>query len=370
MSLLYSKTFGRLQTLRTALAVFFLLPALAQAMPQEYSILAVGVDTSRSKAEAYAMDYARKRAVFLAASKMGVSDPAKAITQIKPELMPQIIRGATVQKTQRLGEKTYQQISVTIAEDALRAALNIKDSAAKPQDNVKHHSVLVIPVTVAPERTWVWEKENILRAPLSEELLRQSRGMVMLPSGDLQDLRLIDRENALKIEGEELLPMFERYGAEEILVAAMQLGPEKTIEPTRIILHRVTTKGVRDEALETVPEGENDTVEARTLAAARAIASAATQIASTTEEDPEDKLAKATKIKLRFVYATPKELAKLTESIRKAPGVLRLELPAIMLNNASGLIYLDGEKTALRKTLAAQGIVIRDLGEEWTASAR
>lgn len=344
----------------------------AWAIPQEYTVLAVGIATSKTKAEAYAMDYARKRAVFLATSKLGVANPEKAVMGIKSEALPQIIRGATVDKTQRVGEKTYQQIRVTIAEEPLRAALGLKaDAGEKVTSTARTHSVLLIPVAITPTKTWVWEKENNLRAPLSEELLRQARGLVMLPGGDLQDLRLIDRDNATTVKAEELKPMFERYGASEIIIAAMSTGKEGTTDPTKILLHRVTAKKIRDEVIEIPPEAAEDKSEVRVMAAARAIASAATQIASSTDDDENEKLAAATKIKLRFVYTTPRELARLTETIRRAPGVLQLELPAIMLNNVSGVIYLDGnDKAALRKQLAAKAIVIRDVGDEWTASTR
>jgi hypothetical protein len=231
--------------------------------------------------------------------------------------------------------------------------------------------VLIIPVTVTAAHTWVWEKENSLRAPLSDELLRQARGTVMLPGGDLQDLRLIDRENATRVTQVDLKPMFERYGAQEIIIAAMSVGPENTTEPTRILLHRVSADKPRDEVIELIPETPEEKIEPRIMNAARAIASAAVQIATSTADDDREKLAKATKIKVKFVYTTPKQLAELSKAIRTAPGVLQLELPTIMLNNVNGTIYLEGsDKAGLKKQLADKGVVIRETGAEWTASAR
>lgn len=370
MEFLYSKLATVWQSARQGLGAFLclaLLSAPAHALPQEYSITALGVDTSRIKAEAYAMDYALKRAVFLAASKMGISDPS-ILARIPPEKMSQIIRGATVERTERKGDKTYQQIRVTINEDQLRAALKLKAQEAAAEQPIR--SVLVIPVLVGIDKTYVWEKENPLRAPLAEELLRQSHGLIILPSGDLQDLRLIDRENALKVKMDDIAPMFTRYGVKEVVIAAASPGAEGTETATHVVLHRVSPKRLRDELLEIPPANKDEAMAQRVNNAARAVATAAMQIASASDESEEEKLAKATKIPLRLVYATPRELAKLTDTIRHAPGVLKLELPAIMLNNVNGVIYYDGDKETLRKQLAPKGVVIRDLGKEWTASAR
>ncbi len=354
-----------------ALALAMLVAAPAQAALQDYTIVALGIDTSREKAEALAMSYARQRAVFLATSKLGVPDPARAVLALKPESLNQIIRGATVQKTQRVDTKSYQQIVVSISEEPLRAALGLKPTETKPEATQNgHHSVLIIPALVTPERVWVWEKENSLRAPLSEELLRQSRGLVILPSGDLQDLRLIDKDNALKVKVDELKPMFERYGADEIVIAAMRAGAEGTMDSTKIMMHRVSAGYVRDELLEVQPEAAEEPMAARILAGARALATAATQIANSTESASKEALAKATQVKVRFMYRTPKELARLTDTIRHAPQVVMLQLPTIMLNDVEGVIYLEGEAASLRKHLAAQAVVVRDVGNEWTVSTR
>lgn len=374
MSTLYNQPKPLWQSALTAIAAFLLsigASAPAHAIPQEYTIVAMGVDTSRQKASNYAMDYAKKRALFMAAKRLGVVDPEKAIMALKPEVLAQVIRGTTVTKTQRVGEKTYQEIKVTIADEPLKAALGVKGDAAPAAPAGRNHSVLVVPVLVTPQKTWVWEKENTLRAPLSDELLRQAHGLVMLPSGDLEDLRLIDRENAHHLKLDELKPMFERYGVQEVVVASIAVGAAGSEDPTKILLHRVAANNPRDEVIELKPETAEDTTDMRILAAARAIAAATTQIASSTAEDEQDKLAKAAKLPVKFVYTTPKDLAKLTETIRTAPKVLQLELPTIMLNNVSGVIYLEGDdKDALRKYLAAKAIIIRDMGDHWTASAR
>ena len=344
----------------------------AHAATQEFTILAVGVDRNSERAADIALDYARKRALYLAIRKLGVAEPDKAAARISPDQMGQIIRGATVLQSKRKAEKTYQEVKVTINELPLRQALSLKDPETPigEVDASSMRNVLVLPALVTPKKTYVWDKENTLRAPLASELLRQAHGMLSLPSGDLADLRLIDGENVAKVKGDELKPMFERYGVSEIIIALYKAGTPGSEEPDKVILRRLNNFDPHDEALEIPVQVVTDTADIRTQHTAQAIASASVQIASATAQSMRQKLDAATKIKVKFIYAIPKEMGTMSDAIRHAPGVLLLEMPAINLNNVTGTIYLNGDKTALRKVLAAKGIICRDLGDQWTVSVR
>ena len=344
----------------------------AWAGSQEFTIMAVGVSNNSEKADAYALDYARKRAVYLAILKLGVSEAGAKAAKIPEDDWAQIVRGATVVQSKRQGNQTIAEIKVTVEDGPLRKALAYKENAGVigAVDAVPLRSVLVLPVVVTPKHTFVWEKENALRGPLSSELLRQAHGAVMLPGGDLQDLRLIDGENVAKVTMAELKPMFDRYGAQEIIIALVKPGTLETQEPDKVILRRLSVYQPNSEVIDIPPEKTTDSAQVRMAHTAQVVAQATVEIASSSVDDAQAKLKKAMKIPLHFVYITPRELAVMTDAIRHAPGVLLLELPAITLNNVTGTIYLDGDKTALRKALAAQGIVSRDQGNQWTLSVR
>ena len=61
------------QPLAVLMALFFM-AAPAQAAVQEIRVLATGVDRSSARAAEMALDYAKKRAVYLVARKMQVTD--------------------------------------------------------------------------------------------------------------------------------------------------------------------------------------------------------------------------------------------------------------------------------------------------------
>lgn len=356
------------------LALFLLaLPLPASAATQEFTVVASGVDRMSLKALEFAKEYARRRAVYLATYKLGVADAQGVAAKISPTDLNQIVRGITVLETRREGETTYAKISVTIVDEPLQRLLaiqNVATTIADDADSGAVRTVFVLPALVTPDKTWIWEKENILRRPLSTELLQQAHGSVILPSGDLQDLRLLDAANITKVTAQELKPMFDRYGADEIIIALVTLGAEHTNDPTQVILRRLSPMNPRDELLTIQPLNKEELADSRLARAAHAVARAAVQIATSTTADQRKLLAAAKKINVLFDYAIPLELGRMTQAIRQAPGVVSLEMPTITLNDTSGVIYYKGEQAALRQMLAGKGVIILEGKDGWTLSMR
>ncbi len=343
----------------------------AAAAVQDIRVVGVGSDTSSLQAAEKALDYAKKRAVYLATVKLGVANAGKILSKFTDEQFAQIIRGATVTQTRREGYITYSDVSVTIVDEALRRALKLPDDYGKARTKaIDARGVLLLPVYASKERAYLWEKENALRAPLAEEVRRQSYGSVLLPGGDLEDLRLIDYNNALTVGAEELAPMFKRYGADEIVVAVLTVGAAGTTDASSVLLRRITPTKSRNEVMEIPLSGADETSATRVGKAASAIANAVTQIATSTAERDQAARAAAKTIAVTFAYAIPKELARMQTAVRNAPQVLYLDVPSIALAQVAGTIYLKGEATALRELLVKQGVVVTTNGEGWRLSAR
>ena len=357
-----------------AVALFSILsPLPAFAGIQEYTVPAVGYGQTDEAGQAQALDYGRKRAVYLAVRKLGFGNPSDVAARIPPKDFAQIVRGATVLQYHRIGEKTYAQISVSIDDDILRKLLDVKDGPAtiSAQDNRQPlRNILVLPMLITPDKTFIWEKDNPLRKQLSIALLKQSHGMVILPAGDMQDLRLIDAKNAHTVTMAELKPMYDRYGADEIILAIATLSPPNTDTPTQVLLRRLSALNLPSEALEVAPDSTTDTADQRIEQTARAIATASVEIATSTSANEQAKLATSTKIKVRVDYAIPQELAHIEQAVNAAPGVLLFEMPQISLNSVSGTIYLNGDPVALRKSLTAKDIFVREKEGMWVLSVR
>ncbi len=319
-----------------------------------------------------AVDYAKKRAVYLFARKLQVENASAKVAALKPEEMKRIVRGATILNIRREKEITYADVSVSIVDTELRRALDLPAATAGTLgDTVSaSRSVLILPVYRTQERAYLWETENPLRELLRLEVLRQAHGAVLVPAGDFEDLRLIDHNNAAVVTGVELGSMFERYGAEEIIIATATPGAEGTIEPTSITLRRLTPKDVRVEVMKVPVVEVKETAATRLQMAAAAIASAVTQIATSTSYDERRALENASHLKVYFTYANPRELGKMQQSIRGAANVMALEIPNITLQNVSGTIYYSGERQTLKIDLAKQGIVVGERSDGWMLSLR
>ncbi|MFZ4540603.1 MAG: DUF2066 domain-containing protein [Rickettsiales bacterium] len=351
------------------LVVTLLNTSPATAGTQEIRVVGVGVDNSSLKAEARALEYARKRAVFLATRKLGVQNPAKVVAKFTDQQYGQIIRGSNVVQQRRVGDTTYSEVNITIVDEALRRNLKLPlYDELTPSTMVR--GILLLTVYVGKERAYMWEKENALRAPMSDEIRRQSRGGVLLPGGDLDDLRLIDYQNALTVKSDELKPMFERYGAEEIVIAILTPGTMGTMESSSVLLRRLKPEREHNEVMDIPPSVPEETSDTRLAKSATAIASAVTQIATSTAEREQAIRSKSKKITVRFAYATPKDLAFMEEAVRASPEVFSLDLPSIALAQVGGTIYLQGDDEALRQSLTKKGVVVTSINEGWRLSVR
>jgi hypothetical protein len=351
--------------------VLMLAPGAARAGIQEIRVVAVGIDSSSVAAEEKAMDYARKRAVYLASRKLGIKNVSKVVAKFSEKQFNDIIRGANVVQSRRQGEVTYSEVNVTIVDEALRRALKLPDAPAVPVADMKVRGVLLVPVYVGRERAFLWEKENQLRQPLWDEVRRQSKAGILLPGGDFDDLRLIDYLNALTVKVDELTPMFERYGAEEIIIAVMTPSTPGTTDASSVLLRRLNISGEeRHEVIEVPPESIEEASTIRLNKTASAIANAVTQIASSTAEREQAVRAQAKQLKVRFSYAIPKDLAFMQDAVRKAPETMYLDLPSIALAQVTGTIYLKGDDEALRASLVKQGVIVTTINDGWRLSIR
>jgi hypothetical protein len=363
---------GHWQWIAAMLCISLMLPALpAMAATQDIRVLAVGVDGSSMEAEAKAMDYAKKRAVYLAAKKLGVKDTSKTVAKLTDADLASIIRGANVTQSKRTGDMTYCDVTVTIVDDQLRRALKVADNGMPPDTDMKLRGVLLVPVYASHDGAFLWEKDNLLRQPLSDEVRRQSHAGVLLPGGDYDDLRLIDHANALTVKPEELKPMFDRYGAEEIIIAVMTPSAPGTNDATSVLLRRLNVSGdVRTEELNVPPSSADESSATRLSKTATAIASAVTQIASSTAEREAAIRSKSKQLKVRFAYAIPKELARMEDAVRASPEVYYLDLPSIALAEVNGTIYLKGDDEALHDELRKQGLIVTSINDGWRISVR
>ena len=164
--------------------------------------------------------------------------------------------------------------------------------------------------------------------------------------------------------------MFDRYGADEIILVLVTPGAALSDAPTEVILRRLTRTAERKEAMRVSPADANERIEVRVATAANAAAGAIVQIASATAEDEQFLEKAADKLPVTFEYANPREFARMQQAVRETPGVLALRLPAIRLQSMQATVYLTTARPAVRTALVKQGILVAEKNGGWVLSYR
>ncbi len=342
----------------------------AHAAIQEINVVGAGVDPSPNKAKSIALDYARKRAVYLLMTKMKIDNADARAAALTPAQLGRIIRGANIKRLKREGDVTYADVSVSIVDTILQQELALSSIEDRSDSTVAMRGILVLPVLVMGERPYVWEKENILRGWMRDEVLRLAYGAVVVPTGDFEDLRLIDHRNALSVKGSDMKPMFERYGVDEIIIAVVTQEASGSQEPMALLMRRLTLDTVRVEQITLAPAPANESSEDRLKEATNAIALAATQIAASTSHQQQATLNAATQIPIVFRYGNMRELARMQMILRTAKGVMQLANPTIELNKMNGILYLSDDKEVVKKALIKKGLFVNDHNGGWMVSLR
>lgn len=340
----------------------------AHAALHEIRVIGVGIDTLRSEAEAKAVDYAKKRALYMLARKLGVPNVSEELSKLKEAEIKEMIRGHTVVRTQRKDDVTYAEVKVSIVDTPLRKHLGLPDD--EDEYKFRRRGVLILGVYMDGERPLLWEKRNPLTEPLKAQGLKMGKGSVIMPVGDPEDLRVVDYNNILTIEYKEMQAMVDRYGASEVLVAVVTTGLEGTNDATDILTRRLTDRGIKLERITVKPLKPVATEEERVNDAVYAIAQIATDLASSISIEERQALEKATKLPLLFSFITMKEYGDMLAAVRAYPGQEQLDVPSINLHKVQGVLYYDGDEKKLREHLRKYAIFVRPTADGWELSLR
>lgn len=348
------------------LLVFFL-GGTTHAAVQQMTVVGVGVHKKIEIAEQMAVEYAKKRAVYLLASKWDVPNLAERLEKLPQKVFNQAIRGAEVRKRARREDTLYVDVAVSIQDVPLRRALGLAVEEAKETETQR--GILVIPVFIDGEDARVWGDANPLIAPLKTAVLRHSKGSVVIPAGDREDRARVDYDNVLKVNFDALKVLAKRYGAEEILVAIVTPSAPGSAIATQILMNRLLPTESRPEMIE-LKTNPSDDEPTRLSATADAIARYAMVISKSVAEAERNAWMKLPSQQVQINFTTMQEYGKLETALRAAPSVARLELPTITLQRVEGVMYLDGSPKKLRRYLEKQAIRVQDVGDRWILSYR
>jgi hypothetical protein len=352
-------------------AVFFCMLALAmpaRAALHVMTITGVGVHEKIEVAQALAVEYAKKRAVYDMVSKWNVPQVMPKLSTIPADVMAQAIRGAEVLRVKREENVLYAEVKVTLQDIPIKRALKLPlmQSDATP----KTRGILVLPVFKDGDRNQVWGRANILRDPVKRAALSYGKGAVVVPGGTPEDMALVDYDNVLTVRFDQLKPMLERYGATEAVVAVVTPVPPASKQPTHILLNRIMQSGIDPEMISLAPEKKEENEASRMKRAAESIARFAGTLAVSTSQSQRAALEKASHQTVILQFSTMQEFGTIDRVLRATKGVMEMVPEAMALQSVRAVIYYEGDLEKIRTRLVKKHIFVRDAGGTWVLSMR
>jgi hypothetical protein len=351
------------------LLAFFMPAPPALAAMHEITVVGIGVDSERGKAYEKAVDYGKKRAIYLLARKLGAVESERVLAKLRPDELHDMVRGFAITDRTRREDTTYLEMKVTILDTPLRKVLGLPP-AEEDAVSFRRRGILVLPVFVEAPRPLLWEKRNPLTQPLKSLALKIGKGSIVLPVGDPEDLRVVDYNNVLTVDYKGLGAMVERYGATEVLVAVVTPGLPDTAAPTDILLRRLTKEETRLERITLPPKNALEKNEVRIQAAVQAIAQVANELSSSVAIQEREQLASTAQLPITFSFITMREFGEMQAALRSYRGFKQLILPSSGLHKVKGTLYYDGKEKNLRAHLKKSAIFIRIEDEGWVLSMR
>lgn len=333
---------------------------------QEVTVTGIGVHADIEKAQAIAMEYAKKRALYEMALKWDVDDLQTKMQRLPAGVIAQSVRGARIVDFKREGDVLYTKTVVAVLDTPLKRALKVP--LATNNTAPRGLGVLIIPIFKDGEQLLVWDRSNPLRAPIRRAALTNGNQSVVVPLGDAKDLAEIDYDNILNARYPQFEGLLKRYGAKEVMVVLLT-PPEAEDAPTRVLVNRIFKDGMKPELLE-IKAKKGSNMAARYHDVAVTVVGLAAQRAAATSGEEREKRAKASSQPVIFRFTTMAEYGQVDKVLRAGPDVTGIEVKNIALQEVDAVLYHTGTPEKLREYLEKQSVKLREEGGSWVLSLR
>lgn len=192
----------------------------AQALENPYTVSGVAVDATAASASD-ARDVALSNGYLEAYQALVQRNIPKSYWQAVPQLNSQQIQGL-VQSFSVSGEKSSRtrylaKLNVDFKDDAVRQMFR---GAGVPFSETPSQPILVLPVWQVRGKAILWGSPNPWRDAWGAASTGQDGLLpIVLPEGDLEDLKLIDGPQAAAADRAALAAIAQRYGVDKVAVS-------------------------------------------------------------------------------------------------------------------------------------------------------
>lgn len=279
------------------------------------------------------------------------------LPSLNSQELDDLIIGINVANERRSSTRYLANITYTFNETQVQSILrgsNASYSAAQAEP------YLVIPLLVGLEGRKLWGDDNEWANAWRTANLGGALVPMLVPSGDVEDLAVVNADNATTIGWTEYAPMAMRYEASRVLVAQAVHDGANIVVTTSTF----TATGRIDQTYTITP---NPTVAEDDAALfARAIAEISAKADAEWKTQTAASAGQVGNLDASVTFASLGEWGRIRQALSRTPTVQKLRISGFSAAGALVGITYQGTPQQLQATLAAQGLALTEAGGQWT----
>ncbi|NWH09040.1 MAG: DUF2066 domain-containing protein [Alphaproteobacteria bacterium] len=279
------------------------------------------------------------------------------IPALSSQQLDDMIVGINVANERRSSTRYLANITYTFNEGQVQSILrgsNASYSAAQAEP------YLVIPLLVGLEGRKLWGDDNEWANAWRTVNLSGALVPMLVPSGDVEDLAVVNADNATTLGWPEYAPMAIRYEAARVLVAQAVHDGANVVVTTSAL----SPAGRVDQTYTITPNpmvAEDDAaLFARAIGeiSAKADAEWKTQTAASAGQVGD--------LNASVTFASLGEWGRIRQALSRTPTIQNLRISGFSAAGAAIGITYQGTPQQLQATLAAQGLALTETAGQWT----
>ncbi len=306
---------------------------------------------SASEARDIALATGQRDALTQLLQRLTAAADQPRLPLVTDDMVVSTVQVFEVQSERRSATRYVARLKVTFRRDPVLAILAKADVAfTRPSER----PIVLLPIWRGAAGALLWEESNPWHAAWAARDAGADLVPILVPAGDLQDLRTIQTAQAQAGDPPALTAIAQRYDADTIIVA--EAAPAPGVQALDVTLRRAGPSGVSTTT-------ERVDLDPAITDPALQLAAAANEIARRLESGTRDASlvpSGAPGSVAAFIQfgGLPDWLA-VRQRLRAVSAITRLEVLSLSTGDARVILHYQGDPLALAGALAAQGLELQ-----------
>ncbi len=320
---------------------------------------------SPKDAQEKAIDYAQKRAFFLALYEL---QPEKAKTiamSLNERDLLRYVRGYEIVQD-RVTDNRYQaKFNVSVSDTLIKqlASNDPLDFGAEVAPDPDAN--LVIPVLDTGTDLLLWDNSNIWRSIMNSVALERGEGLLVMPFGDPVDVNWVDNSTILSATHESLKQWLSRYGVSDVAIAEASYALERNPIAVEVKVRYISKEGEISRRYTFQAANPEDTPELLLIQAAGRIADEIKNEAYKRKELRKMLSRERQRQTVRVYFQRLPEWVQLRERFDTLPNIEEIAIRQIGVTQADIDLYYQTNPSMLRRSMEVRGFIVNDKADPW-----